>query len=154
MTASRCDTGGRLGLIGHVPDAVLSWFFGAVLLVSGIPHWSNPYYFLGSVFGYSLVDPGVGQVVAMVLPTLQLILAVCLIGRICLDAAHLIVTVMFGCFVTVQGLAYFRGLEISCGCFGPCQETPIGLTSLLFVGALFVLSVARNGVRWRSLGSR
>lgn len=135
-------------------DAVLSWAFGIVLLISGIPHWSNAYYFLGSVFGYDLVAPGLGQIVAMILPPLQLLLAICLIVRIWLDAAHLIVMVMFGCFVTVQSLAYFRGLEISCGCFGPCQQTPIGVTSLLTVFGLFLLSLIRNGLCWRSLGSR
>jgi hypothetical protein len=134
-------------------DPVLSWAFGIVLLISGIPHWANPYYFLGSVFGYNLFDPGLGQVVAMVLPTLQLILAVCLITRIWLDAAHLIVMAMFGSFAVVQSLAYFRGLDISCGCFGPCQQTPISATSLLFVFGLFLLSVARNLLRRRSLGS-
>ena len=134
-------------------DAVLSWAFGIVLLLSSIPHWANPYYFLGAVYAYDLVGPGVGQIVAMLLPTLQLIVAVCLISRTWLDAAHLIALLMFGCLLTVQSLAYFRDLEISCGCFGPCHETPIGMASLWTVGGFFLTSAVRNGLRWRSLGS-
>lgn len=134
-------------------DPILSWTIGVLLLISGISHWANPYYFLGSVFAYDLVDSGVGQVIAMLLPILQLLLAVCLIARVWLDAAHLIVMVMLGCFVTVQSSAYFRGLHISCGCFGPGQEAPIGMASLLMVSSFLVLSIARNVIAWRSLGS-
>lgn len=134
-------------------DAALGWAFGIVLLVSGIPHWANPYYFLGAIYAYDLVGPGIGQAIAVVLPVLQLIVAVCLISRTWLDAAHLIALGMFGCFLTVQSLAYFRDLEISCGCFGPCHETPIGVGSLLTIGGFFLTSVVRNGLRWRWLGS-
>ena len=152
MTAS-CTAGEtRRPRIDRI-DPVLSWAFGVVLLVSSIPHWANPYYFLGAVYAYDLVGPGVGQIIAMVLPALQFIVAVCLISRTWLDAAHLIALVMFGCFLTVQSLAHFRDLEISCGCFGPCHETPIGVDSLLTVGGFFLMSLVRNGLRWRSLGS-
>jgi hypothetical protein len=131
-------------------DPILSWAFGIIFLISGIPHWANPYYFLGSIFAYDLVDAGFGQVVAMLLPPLQLVLAVCLIVRIWVNAAHLIVTAMFGCFVTVQSIAYFRGLDISCGCFGPCYQKPVGMGSLLLVVGLFLFSVIRNGLFFRS----
>ncbi|MCP4541060.1 MAG: hypothetical protein GY832_28320 [Chloroflexi bacterium] len=133
-------------------DAPLSWGLGVIFLVAGLPHASNPYFFLGSIYAYDLVGPGVAQIVAMVLPWLQLILAVCLITRIWLDAAHLIALGMLGSFVIVQSLAFYRGLDISCGCFGPCHETPIGLTSILPVLTLFLLCLVRSSMRWRSLG--
>ena len=128
-------------------DPILSWTFGVVLLSSGIPHLRNSYYFLGSIFAYDLLGPGVGQLLAMVLPTLQVVLAVCLITRTWCDAAHLIVMPMFCCFAVVQSLAYHRGLDISCGCFGPCHQTQVGLGSVLMVSGLFVLSAARNAMR-------
>lgn len=134
-------------------DPVVSCVLGIVLLSSGIPHWVNPYYFLASVYAYDLVGPQIGQMVAMVLPPLQLIVAVCLITRTWLDAAHLIAMLMFGGFLTAQSLAYVQGLDISCGCFGPCHETLVGVTSLLTVGGLLVTSIVRNGLRWRLLGS-
>jgi len=46
-------------------DVLITWVFGLTFLIAGFPHWTNPYYFLGSVYAYQLVGPGVGQVVAM-----------------------------------------------------------------------------------------
>ena len=58
---------------------------GLVLAVfwlrSGLAHMANPYYFLSSVYSYELVGPALGQAAAMVLPVLQLVLAVCLVTR-------------------------------------------------------------------------
>ncbi|MDR3111225.1 MAG: hypothetical protein LBU65_16275 [Planctomycetaceae bacterium] len=70
-------------------DYLSTWFFGIVMLAAAIPHLDNPYYFLGSVYSYKLVEPGIGQAVVMILPLLQLVLAVCLILRVQVDAASL-----------------------------------------------------------------
>ena len=125
-------------------DAVASWIFGLTFLIAGFPHWSNPYYFLGSVYAYKLVEPGVGQMVAMGLPVIQLALALCFLIRIFLDASHLATLFMLACFVAVQTSAYVRGLDISCGCFGPGNDSSIGWFSLSLVYSLFMISVARN----------
>jgi hypothetical protein len=34
-------------------DNFVTWVFGIVFLLSGIPHWGNPYFFLGSVYAYN-----------------------------------------------------------------------------------------------------
>jgi hypothetical protein len=49
------------------------------------------------------------------------------------------------CFATVQTSAWLRGLDISCGCFGPGHDSPIGWFSLSLVYGLLVLSLLRNG---------
>jgi hypothetical protein len=51
---------------------------------------------------------------------------------------------MLALFVAVQTTAYFRGLNISCGCFGPEHDTPIGWFTLPLVVSLFTLSLIRN----------
>lgn len=132
-------------------DAVLSWGLGAALLVGSIPHLNNPYLFLSSVYAYDLFDVRVGQFVAMFLPTLELVVAITLIAQIWSDAAHLICFALLSCFVTIQSAAYIRGLGISCGCFGPCNETPIGVISLSVPAGLLVLSAVRNALRWKQL---
>lgn len=144
----------NLGRLANGTDCVLSWAFGLVLIASGIPHFDNPYLFLGSVYAYDLFDLGLGQVVAMVLPVLEMIVAVCLVARFCFDAAHCLALAMFFAFSLVQTLTYVRGLEIPCGCFGPRHETMIGPYTLATVYALFLLSTVRNGFRLRArLGS-
>lgn len=125
-------------------DHAVTWILGVTLLIAGIPHWSNSYYFLGSVYAYKLVGPGIGQMVAMTLPLIQLVLALCLLSRTFRDAAHLGALFLFLCFATVQSSAYLRGLDISCGCFGPGNDEPIGWFSLSIVYGLLILSFTRN----------
>lgn len=127
-------------------DTVVTWIFGLTFLIAGFPHWSNPYYFLGSVYAYKLVEPGVGQMIAMGMPIIQLVLALCFLTRTFLDASHLVTLFLLSCFATVQTTAYIRGLDISCGCFGPGHESTIGWFTLSIVYGLLVLSLIRNTI--------
>ncbi|MDR2345719.1 MAG: hypothetical protein LBE18_06600 [Planctomycetaceae bacterium] len=43
----------------------------------------------------------------------------------------------------MQSFAFWGGLDISCGCFGPCQSSQVGIKSLMFVGTLFILTMLR-----------
>ncbi|MDR2651113.1 MAG: hypothetical protein LBC68_02185 [Prevotellaceae bacterium] len=113
------------------------------MLVAAIPHLENPYYFLGSVYSYNLTESGVGQLVAILLPFIQLVIAVCFVLRVHVDSANIITMILFGVFFCVQLFAFLSGLDISCGCFGPQYSSSIGIGSLSFVGTLFILSVGR-----------
>jgi hypothetical protein len=128
---------------GKAFDFFVTILFGAVMLAAAIPHWENPYYFLGSVYAYKLTEPGMGQMTAAVMPLLQLIVGIGLILRIQVSAVHLTVLLLFGLFFGVQLFAYLGGLDISCGCFGPQHSSQIGIASLTFVGTLFLLAVVR-----------
>jgi hypothetical protein len=116
------------------------------MLLAAVPHLENSYYFLGSIYAYKLVAPGIGQMVAIVLPLMQLVIAVLLNGRIFADAVNVIAMLLFAVFCAVQSFAYFGGLDISCGCFGPGHDTPIGWFSLSLVYGLLTLSVIRNAM--------
>ncbi len=111
-------------------DPVLSWGFGVILLLAAVPHWDNPYFFLGSVYSYNLVGAVTGQAVALFLPSIQLIIAVCLITRLFIDAAHLCTLALFSAFLVVQLSAYWGGLNISCGCFGAFHADQFALDFL------------------------
>ena len=134
----------RLATFRTAFDAIVTWIFGITFLIAGFPHWSNPYYFLGSVYAYRLVEPGVGQMIAMGMPLIQLVLALCFLTRTFLDASHLATLFLLACFATVQTSAVVRGLDISCGCFGPGHESQIGWFTLSVVYGLLALSLARN----------
>ena len=127
-------------------DAIITWTLGLAFLIAGFPHWANSYYFLGSIYAYKLVEPGIGQIMAMSMPIIQLVLALCFLTRVFLDASHLATLFLLVSFATVQTSAYIRGLDISCGCFGPGHDTTIGWFSLSLVYGLLVLSLIRNGI--------
>ncbi|MGL6193802.1 MAG: MauE/DoxX family redox-associated membrane protein [Thermoguttaceae bacterium] len=125
-------------------DYVVSWLIAVSFLLAGVPHWGNPYFFLGSVYAYQLTDSGTGQIIAMSLPLMQLGIAACLLTRLFVDASNLGTLFLLLIFATVQTTAYIRGLGISCGCFGPGYDEPIGWLSLTIVYGLLALSITRN----------
>lgn len=129
-------------------DAVVAWLLGVAFIFSSIPHLANPYFFLGSVYSYRLVGPGIAQLVAMLLPWLQLVVGMCLITNLLRGATHAIALPMLLIFVIVQTSAKLRGLDISCGCFGPRHETEVGYFTLTFVYALLLLALVRLLGNW------
>lgn len=114
---------------------------GGLFLVSSLSKIRQPYDFLSNVYGYELAGPKLGMLAAMVLPWLELILGVCLIGSIFVGGA-LFVCFILTCFFTfVQASALHRGLDISCGCFsgsgsGLIDYTTLIRSSLLLSGCL------------------
>jgi methylamine utilization protein MauE len=115
---------------------------GGVFLWSAAAHLANPYYFLSTVYQYELTSAPVGAAVAALLPFLELMLAACLLGGACPQAAWWLTSLLLLLFVGVQSSALWRGLIISCGCFGPEISKPIDLISVGFTSALAVLALA------------
>lgn len=122
-------------------DWISRLIVGGILVWSGSAHLANPYYFLSTVYQYELTSAPIGALIAAFLPFLELLLAVCLLGSICPRPAWLITSLLLLSFVGVQGSALARGLQISCGCFGPEINRPVDSTSISFTAALAVLSI-------------
>lgn len=114
---------------------------GGIFVWSGAAHLSNPYYFLSTVYQYELTSASVGALIASYMPFLELTLAACLLGSCCQRAAWFVTSLLLLVFVGVQGSALYRGLKISCGCFGPEINRPIDVTSISNTAALAVLAI-------------
>ena len=90
---------------------------GCMFIMSSLPKIQRPYEFLGSIYGYELVGPKMGVLVAMVLPWVELLAGVCLVGGVFVGGALLASVGMGVLFTFVLGSALYRHLDISCGCF-------------------------------------
>jgi hypothetical protein len=135
-----------------VAEALSTWTVGTALLSSGLAHWSNPYYFLGTIYSYGIVTSRIAEIVALVLPTLMLIVALCAICDIYKEGALWVALFGFATFGAVQVSAWVRNASIECGCFGPSYgQGRVGLLSLTIVVCLFVLTAASIGMRTRKL---
>lgn len=104
---------------------------GSVLVFSSIGHIENSYGFLSSVYSYSIVYRPVGILIAATVPGFELAIGMTLLfnmnGRHC---AFIFAGVMFSIFTFAQSIAFSRGLNISCGCFGTNENNPIGPFSI------------------------
>jgi len=115
---------------------------GVVFIASSIPKLRQPYDFLADVYGYEMVGPKLGIAVAMVLPWLELLVGICLVGGIFISAALLAAIAMSAMFCFVLASALWRRLEISCGCFNPSGAGFIGYWTLARAVLLLFVSAA------------
>lgn len=135
---------------------VVRLILGAVLLWAALGKIREPYDFLSSVYDYALVGPDLGMLVAMVLPWLELLLGICLLGGLFVGGALLSSAALGVVFVFVQASAMSRGLDIACGCFSgltsvASQET-ISYATILRAG-LMLAAALLGYVAWLSISS-
>jgi hypothetical protein len=123
---------------GHLASVLL----GGIFLASGVLHLENSYYFLYSVYSYEITGPLLGQFIAMVLPMVQLTIAACLLGRVCIGGALILSGALSCLFACVQVTGLWRNLQIDCGCFGPAYAQTIGTGSLVLASTLIVLAAS------------
>lgn len=129
-------------------ELLVSLIIAVVWFQSSTAHTGNPYYFLSSIYKYELVEPTAGRWLAIILPSLQFVLAVCLVTRILVGGALLGSALLLTLFVVVQAITWYRGLEIDCGCFGPSYSVPIGQQSLATVGVLALIAYSALACKW------
>lgn len=140
-TASQPDLQKRPSQITREFEWIARLIVGGILVWSGAAHLANPYYFMSTVYQYELTSAPVGALVASFMPFLELVLAACLLSGCCQRAAWALTSLMLLGFVSVQGSALYRGLKISCGCFGPEINRPIDATSISYTATLAVLAI-------------
>jgi hypothetical protein len=116
-----------------------------MFILSSLPKIRQPYVFLGSVYGYELVRPKLGVLVAMVLPWTELFTGVCLVGGLFVGGALLASLGMGVLFAFVLSSALWRQLDISCGCFSS-SAGKISYLTLIRAVVITVLSAGAYAV--------
>jgi putative oxidoreductase len=109
----------RLHLIRHPYVAlVFRLALAAVFLYAGIAKASDPHEFGLEIARYRMVPHGLINVVAIILPWIEIVAGVALVAGLWARAAALQCLGMLVVFVAAILSALHRGLDISCGCFG------------------------------------
>jgi putative oxidoreductase len=133
---------------------ILRLGFAFILAWASVDKILHPYDFSLDVLNYRVVNEGMSLLVAVWLPYLELFTAVCLLAGLWLEAAAVINAVLMWTFLGLILQAFFRRLDIHCGCFTVKGDTVIGplkiaentlfaALSLLLVAA--VLSRTKKG---------
>lgn len=98
-------------------DLICRWVIAVIFLVAAIPKLLHPSDFSATVGAYGLLPDFLVTPVALLLPPLEILMAVGLLfnkqwGRLGIFVFLLI-------FILVLGYGIHLGLDIDCGCFGP-----------------------------------
>jgi uncharacterized membrane protein YphA (DoxX/SURF4 family) len=89
-----------------------------IFFYAGIEKIINPQEFAVAIYNYQLLPDFAINLMAVVLPWLEVIIAINLVIGIYARGAALISTLLFLIFATALTINLARGLDISCGCFG------------------------------------
>jgi uncharacterized membrane protein YphA (DoxX/SURF4 family) len=96
----------------------LRWALAALLIWAALSKLANPSATLGHLYAYQLPVPaGLLKLAAVTLPWIELLCGLMLLSGWGTDGALLLVAGLVTVFLLATGLAWARGLSISCGCF-------------------------------------
>jgi len=124
---------------------------GGLFVYASLHKIVDPEGFAQAVRNYQMVPPGLSNLIALILPWIEITTGGFLILGIQTRPAALIVSGLMAIFLVALFQAYFNGLDIHCGCFSSDPSSsgsisPLTLTrdASLFVIAAFIL-VADGG---------
>jgi putative oxidoreductase len=136
-------------MAGQVVEWGLRALLALALMVAGAAKAFQPENFAVEVDRFQLTPWLLSVVLGYFLPWLEVVTAVGLLSTPLYLGALLSVCALGMTFTVAVGSAWWRGLDISCGCFGAVMSSHISgwhlLAVLLFVGAGSALLVY-NGV--------
>ena len=145
-----------------IVNLVLRWIVGGVFLLSAVlkiwnvqvshaqgvqfsyvPDLAN---FAKSVLNYHVPPYALGNLVAIILPWVELVAGALLIAGVWKRASALTITAMMLLFLGAIGWAVGHGYNINCGCFGTVDARKVGVTAL---GEDLLLFLAAVWLAWR-----
>lgn len=141
-TQCTCGTAGR----GHLPAA---WMFrvcrlllGLVFVYASYEKILHPQAFAQAVFNYQILPDAAINLIALVLPWLELLLGLCLFFGVLLPGAIVAATGLLVVFLGALVFNQIRGLDIHCGCFSTATEAgPAGMGTVLRDLAFLAISL-------------
>ena len=96
---------------------------GILFIYSGVIKVSYPGEFAFAVQNYQLIPDAWTNLVAIVLPWMEIYSGLFLLIGIYPRASALVISLLMLVFILALILAIIRGLDINCGCYG--KETPV-----------------------------
>jgi len=92
--------------------------FGGVFVYAGLLKVADPMSFLDDVRSFDLLDDPWAAWVAMGLPWLEIFAGLAVMSGFLRSGGLMILNVTLIIFLIAIGIAWYRGIDIRCGCFG------------------------------------
>ena len=96
---------------------IFRWILGLIFIYASIHKITDPFAFSEAIYNYRILPDVLINPLAICLPWLELIAGLSLIIGVWTKGGALIISFLSLSFAIALGSAFFRGLDISCGCF-------------------------------------
>jgi uncharacterized membrane protein YphA (DoxX/SURF4 family) len=125
-----------------------------IFIYAAVEKIAEPREFALAIYNYQLLPDLAVNALAVILPWLEIIVAVCLVTGFSVRGAALISSALFLTFATALTISLARGLDISCGCFGAASGNInwlyLGRDLTFLIMSIFVMFHNRG---WRALAA-
>jgi putative oxidoreductase len=122
---------------------LLHFFFGGVFVYAGILKVADPMSFLDDVRSFDLLGDPWAAWLAMGLPWLEIFAGLAVMSGFLRSGGLMILNASLVIFLIAISIAWWRGIDIRCGCFGHADATSnyrdLILRDLLLLAAGIVL---------------
>ena len=118
---------------------IIRLFLGFVFIYAAITKISEPEGFSQAIFNYKLLPLFLVNILAIILPWIELTTGVLLIFGISVKENSAILNGLLIIFIIAIVISLFRGLDINCGCFGTVDGSKVGLIKILENIGLIIL---------------
>jgi uncharacterized membrane protein YphA (DoxX/SURF4 family) len=140
----------------RVVESGIRVVLGLVFLLYGLDKVSQPDVFARSIANYRLLPEVFVNLMAVVLPWIEVLCGLLLIFGQWIRSAALVSGFLLVVFVIAVSITLVRGLDIHCGCFNTNAGRKIGMKllgeDLLLLGMSFVLILkGRDRTGWHAL---
>lgn len=116
---------------------------GGVLLAAALPKLADPAGFAGKLPNYQMFPDALVNLIAAVVPMLELVAAAALISGVLYRGGVWLAGGLLASFTALLASALARGLDLDCGCFGAAvQAEPVSALDLLRNLGLLAIVVA------------
>jgi uncharacterized membrane protein YphA (DoxX/SURF4 family) len=110
---------------------------GGIFIYSALTKITDLEYFAKSLYNYRILPEASLNLVALIIPWLELIIGLFIVLGIFVKESALLGGFLMIVFIAAISIAIVRGLDIECGCFGTKDGSRVGL--LRIVEDLFIL---------------
>ncbi len=121
-------------------DWILRLIVGGAFVFAGVLKVADPAKFALDVSHYRLLPHELINLVAILLPWMEIVAGLFVLSGIWLREAALVITSLTVMFAVAIVSALARGLNIECGCFGTIGGRHVGLVNLAIDATLFLLA--------------
>ena len=119
---------------------LIAWSFGAVFVYAGALKAMDPGRFLISVRSFQMLPDPYAAWLALSLPWLEIIAGLAVILGILRKGGLVLLNLSLVVFAVALSIAWARGLDVECGCFGGNGATAI-IDALLRDGVLLLAGI-------------
>ena len=125
------------------------FILGAIFIYASLDKIADPVSFSSDIDNYHISPIAINNLVALILPWVELIIGISLIIGVFLDGSSLISIFLLSFFTFIIAQAYVRGISLHCGCFKTGADPGLGdlrqemlrriFEDIVFLGLSFIV---------------